>query len=82
MAGVKCTHERKSKLSYECTAIDLDMKIIICEYEGGQILSVITLEPGFVVSAVNIIMKDGACMKEHVNFIFHLVYVCQYSIYY
>jgi hypothetical protein len=41
------------------------MKIkMIHEYEGGQCLFAIVCNLGFVVSTVNIIMKDSAYLKE------------------
>jgi hypothetical protein len=66
MAGDKCARVGRSKPSYKHTAIDLEMKIrMIHKYEGGQCLSAITCEFGFVELSVNAIVKDGAHTKEH-----------------
>jgi hypothetical protein len=43
---------------------DLQM---ICKYEGRQSLSGIAGEAGFVVSTVNMMVKDAACIEEHVK---------------
>jgi hypothetical protein len=43
-------------------------------YEGGQVY--LQLQVNFAVSALNTIVKDPACINEHMNFISHLVRVC------
>jgi hypothetical protein len=64
VAGCKRVPERKSEPSCKYTALDLEM---ICKYEGRQSLSGIAREPGFVVSTVNTMVKDAACIEEHVK---------------
>jgi hypothetical protein len=52
------------------------MKIgMICKYEGGQSLSRIAHDLGYVVSTVNNNVKQDACRKDHMNFNFHLIRV-------
>jgi hypothetical protein len=64
MASGKHAPEGKSRSSHECIAIDLEMKMrMIHKYEGGQRLSAIACELGFVVSSLNTIMKGTAMMK-------------------
>jgi hypothetical protein len=79
MAGGKHVSEEKSEPSKKCTAADLRMNIrMVRKYEHGQSLSSVACKLGFVLSAMNTIMKDVACMKEHINFNFHLMaYVCR-----
>jgi hypothetical protein len=77
VAGGKRASEGKSKLSHKRTAIDLEMEInMLHKYERGQSLSAIVLEFGFAVTTVITVVKDAAHMKEHMNFIFHLMHVC------
>jgi hypothetical protein len=64
----KCVPEGKSKPSRKCTATDLQIKIrMLCNYKGQQSLSLIACELGFAVSTVNTIVKDTACIKDHVK---------------
>jgi hypothetical protein len=66
VAGGKCVPKGKSKLSRECTAIDLELKIrMIHKYEFGHSLSAIEHELSLAVYTVNTSMKDAACIKEH-----------------
>jgi hypothetical protein len=52
---------------------------MICKYEGGQSLSAIAHEIGLAVSTVKTIMKDASHIKEHVNAVFHLIYIYRCS---
>jgi hypothetical protein len=49
---------------------------MIYKYEGGQSLPAIAYELGFVISTVNIVIKDAARIKKQGNFILSLVHVC------
>jgi hypothetical protein len=67
MAGGKHVPEGKNEPLLKCTASDLNMKLRLCKYEGGNILSTVAHELGFVISTVNIIVKDAARLKGHVK---------------
>jgi hypothetical protein len=47
-------------------------------YEGGQSLSAVAHEIGFIVSAVNTVGKDAVHTKDHVNLntLFFILGIC------
>jgi hypothetical protein len=55
--------EGKSEPFSKCTATDLDMKLAIRKYEGGQSSSATASELRFAASTVNTIVKDAARIK-------------------
>jgi hypothetical protein len=50
------------------------MKIRMIHKYGGQSLSAVACELGFAISTANTIVKDAACITEHVNFIFDVIH--------
>jgi hypothetical protein len=62
MTGSKPAPEGKGELSRKRTVIHLEKRIrirMISKYEGCQSLSAITRELGFVILAVNTVVKNG-----------------------
>jgi hypothetical protein len=65
MAGGKCAPGRKGEPSHKCTSVDLEVKVrMVYKCESGKRISAVPPELGFMVSALNSIIKDAVHIKE------------------